>query len=145
MLAVLEVVRNLDLPCALIACGGIHTLEQARQALLAGADAIQIDSAIWVEPSLPARLAIALAVVIGDWGWGSGRSTQSPIPDPHSPNPSKQRHLLRRLLPVEQDEWHRLFLIAQAELAQMGEIGQLALMAGADNAIGQNGTDAGHA
>lgn len=60
MLAVLEVVHNLDLPCALIACGGIHTLEQARQALLAGADAIQIDSAIWVEPSLPARLAIAL-------------------------------------------------------------------------------------
>ncbi len=59
-MAVLEVVRNLDLPCSLIVCGGIHTLEQARQALVAGADAIQIDSAFWVEPSLPARLAVGL-------------------------------------------------------------------------------------
>jgi dihydroorotate dehydrogenase (NAD+) catalytic subunit len=60
MLTVFDVVRNLDLPCALIACGGIHTLQQARQALAAGADAIQIDSAFWVEPALPARLALGL-------------------------------------------------------------------------------------
>ncbi len=60
MLAVLDVIRSLDLPCSLIACGGIHTLQQARQALAAGADAIQIDSAFWVEPSLPARLAVGL-------------------------------------------------------------------------------------
>jgi dihydroorotate dehydrogenase (NAD+) catalytic subunit len=59
-LAILEVVRALDLPCSLIACGGIHTLDQARQALSAGADAIQIGSAVWVEPSLPARLATRL-------------------------------------------------------------------------------------
>lgn len=60
-MAVLESVCALDLPCSLIACGGIHTLDQARQALSAGADAIQIDSAVWVEPSLPARLATKLA------------------------------------------------------------------------------------
>jgi dihydroorotate dehydrogenase (NAD+) catalytic subunit len=61
MLAALHAVRAQQLPCALIACGGIHTLAQARQALSAGADALQIDSALWVEPGLPAFLAAALA------------------------------------------------------------------------------------
>ena len=56
MLAALASVANLALPCALLACGGIHTLAQAQQALAAGAHAIQLDSAIWVEPGLPARL-----------------------------------------------------------------------------------------
>lgn len=57
MSAVFETVRSLGLPCPLISCGGIHTVAQARQILHAGASAIQIDSAFWVEPSLPARLA----------------------------------------------------------------------------------------
>jgi dihydroorotate dehydrogenase (NAD+) catalytic subunit len=56
MLAALIAVAKLALPCALIACGGVHTLAQAQQALHAGAHALQVDSAIWVEPSLPGRL-----------------------------------------------------------------------------------------
>jgi dihydroorotate dehydrogenase (NAD+) catalytic subunit len=57
MLEVLLQVAGLDLPAALIACGGIHTLEQVRQALSAGAQAVQVDSAVWVEPGLAGRLA----------------------------------------------------------------------------------------
>jgi dihydroorotate dehydrogenase len=53
MLPVLAAVAKLALPTALIACGGIHTPEQMAQALEAGADAVQIDSAVWVEPGLP--------------------------------------------------------------------------------------------
>jgi len=54
MMAALHQVVALGLPCTTVASGGIHTLEQARQALVAGADALQIDSALWVEPGLPA-------------------------------------------------------------------------------------------
>ncbi|MBX2998885.1 MAG: hypothetical protein KF893_10275 [Caldilineaceae bacterium] len=50
MLATLSEVSRLNLPIPLIACGGIHTAGQARQALHAGAAAIQLDSVIWVEP-----------------------------------------------------------------------------------------------
>jgi dihydroorotate dehydrogenase (NAD+) catalytic subunit len=57
---------------ALIACGGIHTADQLRQALAAGAVAVQIDSALWVEPSLPLWLigawATGFAVADGDDG-----------------------------------------------------------------------------
>ncbi|NJN80884.1 MAG: hypothetical protein HC802_00365 [Caldilineaceae bacterium] len=61
MYEALVAVVDLDLPaCALIACGGIHTEAQARAALVAGASAVQIDSAVWVEPGLPGRLAEAL-------------------------------------------------------------------------------------
>ena len=60
MLEALLQVAALDLPCALIACGGIHTVDHARQALAAGAQAIQIDSAVWVEPGLPGHLTRAL-------------------------------------------------------------------------------------
>lgn len=52
---------RLDLELPLIACGGIHTLAQARQALSAGAAAFQIDSAFWIEPGLPSALVRALA------------------------------------------------------------------------------------
>ena len=61
MLAALLAVVRLDLGLALIASGGIHTLAQAHQVLAAGADALQIDSAAWIEPGLPAQLAKALA------------------------------------------------------------------------------------
>lgn len=57
MMAALQQVLALDLPCTVVACGGIHTVAQARQALDAGASAVQIDSAVWVEPGLPARIA----------------------------------------------------------------------------------------
>jgi dihydroorotate dehydrogenase (NAD+) catalytic subunit len=61
MLAALAAVARLQLPCALIACGGIFTVEQVRQALAVGAQAVQIDAAVWVEPGLPVRLVEALA------------------------------------------------------------------------------------
>ena len=60
MLDALVDVAALDLPLTLIACGGIHTVDQAQTALAAGAGAIQLDSAIWVEPGLPAQLVAAL-------------------------------------------------------------------------------------
>ncbi len=60
VLTALSAVAAQQLPAALIACGGIHTVSQVRQALAAGARAVQIDSAVWVEPGLPARLAQGL-------------------------------------------------------------------------------------
>ncbi len=60
MLTALIDVAKLKLPTALIACGGIHTVAQAQQALAAGASALQLDSAVWVEPGLPQRIAQAL-------------------------------------------------------------------------------------
>jgi dihydroorotate dehydrogenase (NAD+) catalytic subunit len=48
------------LPTLLIGCGGIHTVTQAHQLLAAGATAIQLDSALWIEPGLPQQLAQAL-------------------------------------------------------------------------------------
>ncbi len=60
MLNALEQVAALALPAALIAAGGIHTAAQVQQALDAGAGAVQIDSAVWVEPGLPSRLVAAL-------------------------------------------------------------------------------------
>ena len=59
MLPVLRGVARLQLPAALIACGGIHTAAQMMQALAAGADAIQVDTALWVEPALPNWLVTA--------------------------------------------------------------------------------------
>lgn len=55
-------VAALDLGVPLIACGGVHTVEQVQQALDAGAAAVQIDSALWIEPGLPRRLARAFRV-----------------------------------------------------------------------------------
>lgn len=56
MLQALDAVAALALPAAIIACGGIHTGDQVRQALAAGAQAVQIDSVLWVEPGAAARL-----------------------------------------------------------------------------------------
>lgn len=56
MMVELAQVAALSLPSVLIASGGIHTVDQVRQALSAGASAVQIDSAIWVEPALPQQL-----------------------------------------------------------------------------------------
>lgn len=60
MLPVLRAVQRLQLPIALIACGGIHDVEQMHSALQAGASALQVDSAVWVEPALPNWL-------VADW------------------------------------------------------------------------------
>jgi len=61
MLAGLSAIADQKLPCALIACGGIHTMEQVRQARRCGAQAVQIDSAVWIEPGLPAHFVRILA------------------------------------------------------------------------------------
>lgn len=61
MLAVLLAVSRQALPAALLACGGIHTVDQALTVLaIPGVRALQIDSALWIEPGLPARLVTAL-------------------------------------------------------------------------------------
>ncbi len=60
MLGVLLQVAAQQLPAALIACGGIHTADHVRQCLAAGAQAVQIDSAVWVEPGLAGRLAASV-------------------------------------------------------------------------------------
>jgi dihydroorotate dehydrogenase (NAD+) catalytic subunit len=45
----------------LVACGGVHSLEDALTYLALGAKAVQIDTAVWVDPGLPGRVAAALA------------------------------------------------------------------------------------
>ena len=45
----------------LVACGGVHTLEDALTYLALGAKAVQIDTAVWVDPGLPNRIVAALA------------------------------------------------------------------------------------
>ena len=61
MLAALMEVKGLGLAGSLIACGGIHTREQAHHCLAAGADALQLDSLAWVEPAAAKALAAAFA------------------------------------------------------------------------------------
>lgn len=50
-------VARLELGLPLIACGGLHTPQQIRQALAAGASAVQLDSQVWVEPGMVGELA----------------------------------------------------------------------------------------
>ncbi len=45
----------------LVACGGVHSLEDVLTFLAVGAKAVQIDTAVWVDPDLPGRIAAALA------------------------------------------------------------------------------------
>lgn len=52
MLERLATLADQGLGCALIACGGIHSATQARQALNLGAHALQLDAALWVEPAV---------------------------------------------------------------------------------------------
>ena len=61
MLAALLEVNALELPGSLIACGGVHTRQQARDCLQAGADALQLDSLVWVEPAAAMALAAGLS------------------------------------------------------------------------------------
>lgn len=59
MLAALVTVAELALELPLIACGGIHTPQQVRQTLAAGAVAVQLDSVVWVEPGAVGRLLVS--------------------------------------------------------------------------------------
>lgn len=59
-LAALLEVKALGLTGSLVACGGVHTQQQARDCLRAGADALQLDSLVWVEPGAAVALAVGL-------------------------------------------------------------------------------------
>ncbi|MEE8389371.1 MAG: hypothetical protein V3S14_01055 [Anaerolineae bacterium] len=47
----------------IIGCGGIHSTEDARAFLRAGATAIQVDGALWRDPSCLTRIARSLGIV----------------------------------------------------------------------------------
>ena len=54
--AVAEIVEmKLDVP--IVACGGVHSAEDAREFLAAGGCAVEVDSAEWLEPGIAARMA----------------------------------------------------------------------------------------
>jgi len=57
--ALRRVVKLVSVP--IIGCGGIHSAEDARAFLRAGATAIQMDSALWRDPSCLARIARSLS------------------------------------------------------------------------------------
>jgi dihydroorotate dehydrogenase (NAD+) catalytic subunit len=59
-LRVVAEIAALKLDAPLIACGGIHSVEDAREFLAAGAAAVEIDSAAWIDPSLVERMALGL-------------------------------------------------------------------------------------
>jgi len=63
MLARLCAVADLTLDRPLIACGGIHTPQQVRQTLAAGASAVQLDSVVWIEPD-----AVKKILEMRNWG-----------------------------------------------------------------------------
>jgi dihydroorotate dehydrogenase (NAD+) catalytic subunit len=44
----------------LVACGGVHSVQDALAFLALGAAAVQVDTAVWVDPELPAQIAAAL-------------------------------------------------------------------------------------
>jgi dihydroorotate dehydrogenase (NAD+) catalytic subunit len=58
-LAALWEVASRSYGVPVIACGGIHTVDHVRQALAAGASAVQLDSVVWNEPEAVARLVDA--------------------------------------------------------------------------------------
>ncbi len=54
---VLAEVRDWGLEFPLVACSGVHSTNDAREFLSAGACAVEIDSAAWVDPASVARMA----------------------------------------------------------------------------------------
>ncbi|MBM3127295.1 MAG: dihydroorotate dehydrogenase [Chloroflexi bacterium] len=53
-------IAGMKLDAPLVACGGVHSAEDARAFLAAGACAVEIDSAEWIEPGIAARIAAEL-------------------------------------------------------------------------------------
>ncbi len=79
MLAALLAVKALNLPGSLIASGGIHTVEQAHHCLAVGADALQLDSLVWVEPAAAMALAAELTTDFYDlYDCGDNGRSSSP-------------------------------------------------------------------
>jgi dihydroorotate dehydrogenase (NAD+) catalytic subunit len=56
-LRVMAEVAALKLDAPLVACGGIHSADDVLDFLAAGACAVEIDSAAWIDPSLVKRIA----------------------------------------------------------------------------------------
>jgi dihydroorotate dehydrogenase (NAD+) catalytic subunit len=95
--AVGQVVHNTEIP--VIACGGIHTSQDARDFIEAGACAIQVDTLLWIEPSMVEIIARhlggleytrAIGAMADEWEPGLG-ATQAmkrrPVHDiPERPN-----------------------------------------------------------
>jgi dihydroorotate dehydrogenase (NAD+) catalytic subunit len=50
-------IAEMRLPAPLVACGGVHSGQDVHDLLAAGASAVEIDSAHWVEPKALARIA----------------------------------------------------------------------------------------
>lgn len=53
-------IQDLKLSVPLIGCGGIHSVDDAREFLAAGAGAIEIDSVAWLDPASIAKIGEAL-------------------------------------------------------------------------------------
>lgn len=51
-------IAEMKLGAPLIACGGVHSAEDAREFLAAGAGAVEVDSAEWIEPGIAAQIAM---------------------------------------------------------------------------------------
>jgi len=49
----------------LVACGGVHSVDDALAYLAVGAAALQVDTAVWVDPQLPGRIVAA----VGEVSW----------------------------------------------------------------------------
>ena len=62
VLRVLTEIKELRLEIPLIACGGVHSLDDVSEFLAAGACAVEIDSAEWIEPSLAEQIAEGIGV-----------------------------------------------------------------------------------
>jgi dihydroorotate dehydrogenase (NAD+) catalytic subunit len=56
-LRVVAQIAALQLGVPLVACGGVHAAGDVRAFLSAGAVAVEIDSAAWVDPEIPGRIA----------------------------------------------------------------------------------------
>jgi dihydroorotate dehydrogenase (NAD+) catalytic subunit len=60
VLRVFQEIRELRLEIPVVACGGIHSAEDTRAFLAAGACAVELDSATWVDPACVAQIAAEL-------------------------------------------------------------------------------------
>ncbi len=68
---VLAEIGALRLEIPLIACGGVHSADDAREFLAAGACAVEIDSAAWIDPAGVARIA-------AEWADGTQANADDP-------------------------------------------------------------------
>ncbi|MCZ7541920.1 MAG: HisA/HisF-related TIM barrel protein [Anaerolineae bacterium] len=84
--AVGQIARLVDVP--VIGCGGIHSADDARDFLEAGAVAVQVDTATWVQPRL-------LEVIARNLGGLELTRVAGALPDEWQPGMSETMRLLR--------------------------------------------------